>query len=317
MPGPKRADEMAVGPPKRVSATDELLTLRDWLRYAVSRFRAGGLTFGHGCHDAYDEAAYLILHTLALPLDRLEPFLDARLTAAERRALAAVLRRRVDERVPAAYITGEAWLGDFRFQVDPRVVVPRSFIAGLLDGGLDPWIRDPDKVQSALDLCTGSGCLAILLAHHYPVADVDAADISPDALAVAQRNVADYDLQARINLVRSNVFDNLAAKVYDLIVCNPPYVTATAMAELPPEYRHEPSLALAGGIDGMDVVRRLLAEAALHLAPDGVLVVEVGHNRDIVEAAFPSLAFTWLSTEGADDAVFLLTRAELSARAGR
>ena len=293
------------------AAYPELLTLRDWIRHSVSRFRAARVAFGHGTQDAYDEAAYLILHTLNLPLERLEPFLDARLTAEERSRLEAVLARRVDHRVPAAYLTGEAWLGDFCFHVDERVIIPRSLIAGLLAEGLDPWLRDTGAVRSVLDLCTGSGCLAILLAHRFPDAEIDAADLSADALAVAQRNVAEYGLQGRINLVRSDLFDNLAARTYDLIVCNPPYVTEAAMRALPAEFRHEPALALAGGVDGMDVVRRLIAAAPGRLSPNGVLVVEVGHNREIAESVFPSLPFTWLSTEGADDAVFLLTREEL------
>ncbi len=190
--------------------------------------------------DAYDEAAYLILHTLSLPFDRLEPFLDARLTQAERAELLQIIERRVNERIPAAYLTHEAWLGEFRFYVDERVIIPRSFIAELLPDGLAPWIPDAAAVQSTLDLCTGSGCLAVLLAHHFPNADVDATDISPDALAVAQRNVADHGLQDRINLIRSDLLSNLTEKTYDLIISNPPYVTAMAMEELPPEYRHEP-----------------------------------------------------------------------------
>jgi ribosomal protein L3 glutamine methyltransferase len=290
----------------------ELATVRDWIRYAVSRFGAAGLAFGHGSDNAYDEACYLVLHALNLPAGRLEAFLDARLLPDERTALAQILARRVDERIPAAYLTHEAWLGDFRFYVDARVIVPRSFIAELIPGSLHPFVGDPDRVAAALDLCTGSGCLAILLAHAYPNAEVDAADISADALAVAQRNVRDYGLDGRINLVRSDLFGNLPEKRYDLIVCNPPYVTTAAMEGLPPEYRHEPPLALAGGDDGMDAVRAILAAAPRYLAPKGVIVVEVGHNRAAAEAAFPRLPFVWLSTRGADDGVFLLTRDDLA-----
>jgi ribosomal protein L3 glutamine methyltransferase len=293
--------------------TNELATLRDWLRWAVSRFSEARLTFGHGTTNAYDEAAYLLLHALHLPLDRLEPFLDAHLTQPERAQLAQLFARRIDERVPAAYLTREAWLGEFRFHVDERVIIPRSFIADLLAGGLDPFIRDPSSVTSALDLCTGSGCLAILLAHAYPNADVDAADVSSDALAVAQRNVSDYGLAARINLIRSDLFQNLPEKSYDLIISNPPYVTAVAMESLPAEYRHEPALALDGGDDGMDAVRVIVREAPRFLSPDGVLVVEVGHNRDAAEAAFPRLPFTWLATSDVEDGVFMLKRKELVA----
>jgi ribosomal protein L3 glutamine methyltransferase len=291
----------------------ELETVRDWLRYAVSRFTEAGLFFGHGTTDAYDEAAYVILHTLHLPLDRLEPFLDARLTHSEREAVLDIVARRVNERIPAAYLTREAWLGEYRFYVDERVLIPRSYIAELLREGLTPWIPDPARIQTALDLCTGSGCLAILLAHHFPNADVDAADISSDALAVALRNVADHGLQGRVNLIRSDLLSNLTEKNYDLIVSNPPYVTEMAMEELPPEYRHEPRLALAGGDDGLDAVRTILARAAEFLTPDGVLLVEVGQNRAAAEAAFPRLPFTWLATESSEDSVFLLKREDLVA----
>jgi len=241
----------------------------------------------------------------------LEAFLDARLLPDERTKLAQVLARRVDERVPAAYLTHEAWLGDFRFYVDPRVIVPRSLIAELIPDALHPFVGDPERVTAALDLCTGSGCLAILLAHAYPNAEIDAADISSEALAVAQRNVSDYELAGRINLIRSDLFGNLPGKCYDLIVCNPPYVTTAAMEGLPPEYRHEPALALAGGDDGMDAVRVLVAEARRYLAPDGVLVVEVGHNRALAEAAFPRLPLIWLPTRSAEDGIFLLHRDDL------
>ena len=291
----------------------ELATLRDWLRWAVSRFGEANLTFGHGTTNAYDEAVYLLLRALHLPLDRLEPFLDAHLTQAERAQLALLFARRIDDRVPAAYLTHEAWLGDFRVHVDERVIIPRSFIAELLPGGLEPFTGDPAGVTSALDLCTGSGCLAIVLAHAFPNADVDATDISPDALAVAQRNVSDYGLAARVNLIRSDLFANLPEKSYELIISNPPYVTAVAMDALPSEYRHEPALALDGGEDGMDAVRVILRDAPRFLSPNGVLVVEVGHNRDIAEAAFPRLPFTWLQTSGSDDSVFVLSREALIA----
>ena len=295
------------------TAAHDLETLRDWLRYAVSRFGEAGLAFGHGTTNAYDEAVYLLLHALHLPLDRLEPFLDARLTQPERTQIAQLLERRIDRRVPAAYLTHEAWLGDFRFFVDERVLIPRSFIAELLPGGLEPYVGAAEGVANALDLGTGSGCLAILLAHAYPEVDVDAVDISTDALTVAQRNVADYGLADRINLIRSDLFGNLPGKSYDLIISNPPYVTSMAMENLPLEYRHEPALALAGGEDGLDAVRTMLEEAPRFLNPNGTLVVEVGGNRPAVELAYPRVPFVWLETATSLDSVFLLKREDLIA----
>ncbi|MDQ6618275.1 MAG: 50S ribosomal protein L3 N(5)-glutamine methyltransferase [Pseudomonadota bacterium] len=298
-----------------IAGASELVTLRDWMRYAVSRFGEAGLAYGHGSSNAFDEAAYLILWALHLPLDRLEPFLDARITATERQQISSLLHRRIEERIPAAYLTHEAWLGEFRFYVDERVIVPRSFIAELVPDGLEPFIGDLSHVERALDLCTGSGCLAIVLAHACSVANVDAVDISADALAVARRNVDAHGLHARIHLVASDLFEELAGRQYDLIVSNPPYVGVAAMASLPAEYRHEPELALAGGDDGLDVVRAILRDAPGHLRPHGCLVMEVGHNRDVVDAAFPSLALTWLETQTSDDAVFIVQREELLQRA--
>ena len=294
------------------TATQDLVTLRDWLRFAVTRFGERGLSFGHGTTNAYDEAAYLLLHALHLPLDRLDPFLDARLTQAERAELAHLLDRRIEERIPAAYLTHEAWLGDFRFYVDERVLIPRSFIAELIPDGLEPFVGGGDAVGAALDMCTGSGCLAILLAHAYPGADVDAVDVSADALAVAQRNVADYGLADRVNLIRSDLFGNLSGKNYDLIISNPPYVTALAMETLPPEYLQEPKLALAGGDDGLDAVRTILKEAPRHLAIGGMLVVEVGHNRATTEIAFPRVPFVWVETATSADSVFVVRREDLA-----
>jgi ribosomal protein L3 glutamine methyltransferase len=292
-------------------ARQELSTLRDLLRFSVSRFNEAGLFFGHGSDNAWDEAAYLLLHTLHLPLERLDPFLDARLTSTERADALRIIERRISERVPAAYLTNEAWLGEHRFYVDERVIVPRSFIAELLDEQLAPWIDDPWAVGSVLDLCTGSGCLAILAANAFPEAQVDAVDISPDALAVAARNVADYSLATRLRLVESNLFTGLSGKRYDLIISNPPYVNAESMALLPQEYRCEPALALASGEDGLDLVRRLLGEAREHLNPHGLLVVEIGHNREVLETAFPDTAFTWLDTAAGDQYVFLLRREDI------
>lgn len=286
-------------------------TVRDLLRYAVTRFNEAKLFFGHGSADAFDEAAYLILHTLKLPLDKLEPFMDAHLLPAEIGTVMHVIERRVSERIPAAYLTNEAWLGHYRFYVDERVLVPRSFIAELIPDQFAPWITNADAVTDVLELCTGSGCLSVLLADAFPNAHVDASDISPDALAVARKNVAEYKLQERITLHESDVYDRLPAKRYQLIVTNPPYVNADSMAKLPEEYRSEPQIALGGGADGMDLVRRILAGARERLTDNGVLVVEVGNERAFAETAFPDLEFTWLSTSAGDDAVFLLTADQL------
>ena len=295
----------------RFANTAELLTLRDWLRYAVSTFIEANLSFGHGSANAYDEAAYLVLHTLHLPLDTLEPFLDAHLTAQEKATMLDILQRRVEQKIPAAYLTHEAWLGEFKFYVDERVIVPRSFIAELLRERLSPWVDDSDNTTSVLDLCTGSGCLAIIAAHAFPNTIVDAVDLSPEALQVAQRNVADYHLQSRINLIHSDLFAQLSGKQYDIIISNPPYVDAAAVSALPAEYLHEPKLALGSGKDGLNATREILKQAAAHLTPHGILIVEIGHNRAALEAAYPNLPFTWLDVSAGDEYVFLLHRNDL------
>ncbi|MEQ1593411.1 MAG: 50S ribosomal protein L3 N(5)-glutamine methyltransferase [Thiobacillaceae bacterium] len=294
-------------------AAKQLHTVRDCLRFAVSRFNEAELFFGHGSDNAYDEAVYLILHTLHLPLEQLDPFLDARLTKTELATVLVIVRRRIEERLPAAYLTHEAWLGEHAFYVDERVIVPRSFIAELLREQLAPWIDDPDTVGSVLDLCTGSGCLAILAALVFPNTEVDAIDLSPDALDVAAINVGEYDLDEQIELIQSDLFNNLAGRTYDLIISNPPYVNAESVALLPQEYLHEPELALGSGDDGLDATRIILASAKTHLNPGGFLVVEIGHNRDELEAAYPHLPFTWLDTHSGDQHVFLLRRDELPA----
>ena len=286
-------------------------TVRDLLRFAVSRFNQAGLSFGHGSANAYDEAAYLVLHTLHLPLDLLDPFMDARLSAAEIDAVLNVIERRASERVPAAYITQEAWMHGFRFYVDERVIVPRSFIGELLQDGLQPYVEDPEQVSAVLELCTGSGCLAILAAHAFPNADIDAVDLSAPALEVAARNMADYKLDDRIALFEGDLYAPLAQRRYDVIISNPPYVNAASMQELPAEYKHEPEMALAGGPDGMDIVRRIIADARNWLTEDGVLVIEIGNERQHVEAAFGGLNLVWLSTSAGDDNVFLIQAADL------
>ena len=291
-------------------AESSLHTLRDFLRFAVSRFQQAGLVFGHGSDNAHDEAAYLILHTLHLPLDMLEPYLDTALLADEKTELLGKLRERIEQRVPVAYITQHARQGDFDFYVDERVIVPRSFIYELLGEPLSPWIEYPELVHRALDLCTGSGCLAIQMAAHYPAAQIDAVDISLDALEVAAVNVEDYGLQERIQLVHTDLFEGLEG-TYDLIVSNPPYVDAESVEALPEEYLHEPELALGSGEDGLDATREILLQAAKFLNPRGVLLVEIGHNRDVLEREYPELPFVWLDTSGGDGFVFLLTREQL------
>lgn len=294
------------------SARQELLTLRDLIRYGVSRLNAAQVALGHGSDNAWDETVYLVLHALHLPLDTLEPFLDARVLSEERNRVLELIDRRVTERVPAAYLTNEAWLRGHRFYVDARVIVPRSPIAELLDEGLSPWVQDPQAVDSVLDMCTGSGCLAILAALAFPHAQVDAVDVSSDALEVARRNVDDYGLGDRLALHQSNLFDALPERQYDVIVCNPPYVNSGSMDVLPQEYRHEPHLALAGGADGMDLVRRILQAAPRYLSENGVLVLEIGHERDFFEAAFPELSPVWLDTAEASDQLLLLAREQLT-----
>lgn len=292
-------------------STTTFSTVRDVLRYAVTCFNEAKLYFGHGTNNAYDEAAYLILHTLKLPLDKLEPFLDAKLLREEIAALLMIIERRVTERIPAAYITNEAWLGGYRFYVDQRVIVPRSFIAELIPDQFSPWVENPESIENILELCTGSGCLPIMLADAFPNAHIDAVDISQDALAVAHRNVSDYGLQDRITLIESDLYAEVPKKKYDLIVTNPPYVNASSMAKLPEEYRREPQLALAGGADGMDLVRKIIAGASSRLTDNGVLIVEIGNEYEHAESAFPNVELTWLSTSAGDDTVFLLTSDQL------
>lgn len=286
-------------------------TARDWLRYARTSFRDARLHFGHGTRRAEDEAAWLLTHVLGVAHEALASSLDRELTAGERARASRLISERVRRRIPLAYLLREAWLGEHRFYVDERVIVPRSYIAELLREGLSPWIRGAGSVRRALDMCTGSGCLAVLLALAFPKAAVDAVDVSPGALAVARRNVAAYRLRSRVRLARSDLFAALGARRYDLIVANPPYVDARAMKTLPAEYRREPRIALAGGDDGLRFVRRILGEAARVLRPRGVLVVETGRHRREVERAFPKTPFTWLETSAGDGLVFLLQREDL------
>jgi ribosomal protein L3 glutamine methyltransferase len=275
------------------------LTLRDLIRQTEKRLRAARLHYGHGTDNPRDEAAFLVLRGLGLPFDA---DLSQR---AEPRRVEDLLRRRIEARIPTAYLLREAWLSGVPFYVDRRVIIPRSHIAELLREDLPPWRSG--QLRRIVDLCTGSGCLAILAALAFPGARVDAAELSAAALAVARRNVARHRLQSRVTLVKSDLFEGLAGKRYDLILTNPPYVTSAAMRRLPPEYRHEPGLALAAGRDGLDVVRRIVAEASGYLAKDGWLVCEVGDARRAVERAFPRLAFVWPKEE-----VFMLAAASMA-----
>lgn len=292
----------------------ELITLRDFLRYAVSRFSAANLHFGHGTTNAFDEAIYLICHTLGLNSEHLEIFLDAKLLLQERELVLDVLQKRVQNRIPAAYLTHEAWLFDYKFYVDERTIIPRSFIAELLiNSSLEVWFADNSEIQNVLDLCTGSGCLAIIAADVFENSAVDAIDISKNALAVAEKNIKNYALQNQINLLCGDGFELLKnqQKKYDLIICNPPYVDAEAMKNLPPEYRHEPSLALASGVDGLDFVKKLLQNAKNYLSESGILVVEIGHQKEKLLQEFPQLNFVWLETQAGNDYVFLLEAKDL------
>jgi ribosomal protein L3 glutamine methyltransferase len=287
------------------------ITVADALRRAEDAFARAYLHFGHGTHSAGDEAAWLVTHVLRIPHERLRESLSQPVTPSRQTKLSRLVSQRVRRRIPLAYLLREAWLGEHRFYVDERVIVPRSYIAELLREGLAPWVRDPLVVRGALDMCTGSGCLAVLLALAFPRAKIDAVDVSAGALAVARRNVAAYRLRSRVRLVRSDLFRGLGTRRYDLIVANPPYVDAGAMRKLPEEYRREPRIALDGGDDGLRFVRRILGEARRFLRPGGVLVVEAGRHRRALEHAFPATPFTWLETSAGDGLVFLLRREEL------
>ncbi len=288
----------------------ELKTLRDWVRWGASRFNAAGLCFGHGTDNALDEALALVLHLLHLEHSLPADYLDAAVTHEEARRIDGLFRRRIDERVPAPYLTGEAHFAGMRFIVDRHVLIPRSPIAELIGEGFAPWL-DASHVSSVLDLCCGSGCIGIACARAFPHALVDLADLSPEALEVAARNIERHGLDARVRTLRSDVYQGLDGERYDLIVSNPPYVSNDEMAGLPAEYRHEPELALAAGDDGMDVVSRILASGADYLRPGGIIVVEVGASADLLMARYPGVPFLWLDFEHGGDGVFLLTVEQL------
>lgn len=294
-------------------------TAGEWIAAIAARFRAAKLFFGHGTSNADDEAAWLVVHALGIAFDALDAAYDRPVPAAAAGRIERFADERIRTRVPLAYVLKEAWLDGLRFHVDERVIVPRSFIAELLRDRLRPWVKPRQRMRRLLDLCTGSGCLAILAARAFPEAAVDAVDLSRDALAVAKRNVRAHALADRVRLVHSDGFDALGDARYDVILSNPPYVDAKAMARLPDEYRREPEMALASGHDGLQLTRRILGQAADHLAPNGILVVEIGHNRRALERAYSRVPFAWAETSAGGDYVFVLTREALvrSPRAAR
>ncbi|AJY46199.1 50S ribosomal protein L3 N(5)-glutamine methyltransferase [Martelella endophytica] len=298
--------------------TRELVTLRDYWRYAISRFNAADLAYGHGTSTAGDDAAFLLLDSLELPIDVLDPFLDARLLPAERRLLAERIEDRVTTRRPSSYITGRAYIQGVRFFVDERVIVPRSHIGELLFSEYleqegSSFLPDPMSVETAADICTGSGCLAILAAKFLPNATVDAVDLSEDALEVARRNVTEHEVEEQVNLIAGDLFAPLAGRRYDLIITNPPYVDHDAMDGYPAEYQAEPAMAHDGGVDGLDLVRTILRTASDHLNPGGGLLCEIGSGREILEEEFPALDFVWIETENSQDAVFWISAEDLAA----
>jgi ribosomal protein L3 glutamine methyltransferase len=290
---------------------NELSSIRDWLRYAVSRFEDSDVFFGHGTSNAYDEAVWLIFGFLHLPHDTIENFLDAHLTSKEKKDLSFLIEKRINDKIPTAYLLNEAWLRDYKFYVDERVIVPRSLIAESLSENLYPWIDDPEKIYSALDLCTGSGCLGIMMAHSFQNAMIDLVDLSEKALQVAEINVNHYGLHDRIELIQSDLFNGLEGKKYDLIISNPPYVNQTSVDSFPMEFLKEPSMALGSGEDGLDHTIRIIHEAKQYLNDDGMLIVEIGHNKEILLKKFPKLQFQWLDVSLGNDFVFMLEKSQL------
>lgn len=294
----------------------DLFTVRDFLRWSVSAFNAAGVAFGHGTDNAWDEARWLVLGALHLPFDSPDWVLDARLCATEREHLAILLRRRIAERMPTAYLLGEAWFAGLRFRVDPSVLIPRSPIAELIASGCEPWLdgREPQRI---LDLCCGSACIGIAAALAWPRAQVDASDVSREALVLAHENVALHGLEERVRVIESDLFEGLGGEVYDLILANPPYVDAAEMDELPAEFLHEPRLGLAAGADGLDIARRIIAAAPEHLGANGLLVLEVGNSADALERAFPELPFLWPDFEHGGHGIALIHAGELRERRRR
>lgn len=292
------------------SPADGLTTIQDFIRWGASRFTKAGLFFGHGTDNALDEAAHLVLSALSLPPDLAASYRDCRITDDERAVIVHLFERRILERVPAAYLTHQAWFAGLEFYVDENVLVPRSPLAELVETGFGPWV-DPETIARVLDLCTGSGCIGIAAAVYLPDADIDLADISPAALAVAARNLAAHGLEDRVRVVESDLFAGLGVQKYDVIVTNPPYVSTEELAALPAEYHREPRLGLAGGTNGLDLVLPILVEAPRFLNQDGVLIVEVGKSAATLEALFPEIPFLWIEFERGGEGVCLLERARL------
>ena len=289
----------------------ELSSIRDWLRYAVSRFEDSDVFFGHGTSNAYDEAIWLIFGFLHLPHDTIDNFLDADLTGKEKKDLLFLIEKRIKDKIPTAYLLHEAWLRDYKFYIDERVIVPRSLIAESLSENLYPWIDDPEKIFSALDLCTGSGCLGIMMAHSFQNAMIDLVDLSEKALQVAEININHYGLNDRTELIQSDLFNALKGKKYDLIISNPPYVNQTSVDSFPMEFLKEPSMALGSGEDGLDHTVRIIKEAKSYLNDDGILIVEIGHNKEVLLDKFPKLQFQWLDVSLGNDFVFMLQKSQL------
>lgn len=291
----------------------QLVTVRDWLRFAVSQMNRHHVHFGQGTDNAWDDAVFLVLKSLDLPIEQLNPFLDAKLLPSEREQLLSVIEKRCEQHIPTAYIVSEAWLQGFKFRVSPDVLIPRSPIAELLLASLDPWVTDANAVNRVADICTGSGCLAIMAALHFPNATVDATDLSPAALAIAQQNVDDHGLSDQVHLHEGHLLDALPSGLtYDLIICNPPYVNQTSMNTLPAEFLKEPNIALAGGDDGMFLVKQLLDKIAPFLNKDGFLLLEIGHERVHFEAAFPLLNPLWIDTMATEQNLLLIRADQLS-----
>jgi len=290
---------------------NELFSIRDWLRYAVSQFESSDIFFGHGTSNAYDEAVWLIFGFLHLPHDTIENFLDASLTGKEKKDLLFLIEKRIKDKIPTAYLLNEAWLRDYKFYVDERVIVPRSLIAESLSENLYPWIDDPEKIFSALDLCSGSGCLGIMMAHSFQNAIIDLVDLSEKALQVAEININHYGLNDRTELIQSDLFDALQDKKYDLIISNPPYVNQASVDSFPMEFLKEPSMALGSGEEGLDHTIRIINEAKRYLNDDGILIVEIGHNKEVLLNKFPTLKFQWLDVSLGNDFVFMLQKSQL------
>lgn len=286
-------------------------SIAEFYETAVTQLESAGLSFGHGCTCAEDEVAWLLSATLDIPFDELDKFWSDALTDEQRATLTQRLNERCATKTPLAYILGEAWLGPYIFKIDRRVIVPRSFIAELLMDDLSPWVQNPEAITRVADICTGSSCLAILAALHFPNSQVDAVDLSPEALEVARINVDLYGLEDRLKLHQGDLMAPLMDQKYDIIISNPPYVDAASMDSLPGEYRHEPEMALAGGKDGLDLVHTLMRQAAQTINPGGWLIVEIGHNKDVMTATYPNLPLVWLDTDGGNDFVFLIDQASL------